>query len=205
MPSIDRQQHWHGVYESKADEDVSWYQPEPAPSLEMIDRCALPVGARVIDIGGGSSRLVDALLDRGFKPTVLDISSLALERARQRLGDRARDVKWIAADVTMWQPNETYDLWHDRAAFHFLTDSADRAAYRQALRNTLNPGGFVIIAAFAPDGPDRCSGLPVQRFDPASLASELGSGFDLLDSFDHAHHTPWSAVQQFQFSRFSRA
>lgn len=205
MSQIDRQQHWQRVYETKADDEVSWFQDVPAPSLEMIDRCNLPSDARIIDVGGGSSRLVDALLERGYANiTVLDVSRSALDRAGDRLGPQRSAVQWIAADVTDWQPPHTYDMWHDRAAFHFLTAEADRRAYGNAVRAAVAPGGFVIIATFALDGPERCSGLPVQRYDPAALEAALGGGFHLLDSVAHRHVTPGGSVQQFQFSRFMR-
>lgn len=205
MSSAHRREHWQGVFRTRADDEVSWYQPTPTPSLELIARCNLPADAGIIDVGGGSSRLVDALLDQGFSNlTVLDISSQALDRARQRLGARGNRVRWIEADVTQWQPDRTYDLWHDRAAFHFLTDPADRAAYRQALLSATAPGAHVVIATFALDGPEKCSGLPVQRYDPAGLARELTDGFTALDSIVHAHTTPSGSQQQFQFSLLQR-
>jgi trans-aconitate methyltransferase len=161
--------------------------------------------AAIIDIGGGASRLVDALLARGFQDiTVLDLSESALGAAKARLGLRANQVQWVVADVTTWEPPQTYDLWHDRAAFHFLTEEAARSAYVDRLRKALKPSGHVIIGTFAPDGPQRCSELPVIRHDAESLAAILGTGFELTDTRRHKHLTPWGTTQQFQFSAFRR-
>ena len=137
--------------------------------------------------------------------TVLDLSEAALATARARLGDKAAEVQWVAADVTKWNPSQSFDVWHDRAAFHFLTDPADRAAYFARLDRSIKPGGFVIIGTFALDGPQMCSGLPVHRYDAASLGEWLGSGFELLHTRRHEHATPWAAIQRFQFSLFRRA
>lgn len=200
----DRKAHWQGVYGAKGDEDVSWFQPRPAPSLDLIARAGIGPGASVIDIGGGASRLVDALLGEGIDDvTVLDLSQAALDRVRARIGS-VPGVMLIEADVTHWMPPRRYDLWHDRAAFHFLTDAAERAAYVAALDAALAPGGHAIIATFAPDGPERCSGLPVQRYSPESLAAELGAGFALVDSVTETHVTPGGGAQRFQFSLLRR-
>jgi ubiquinone/menaquinone biosynthesis C-methylase UbiE len=159
----------------------------------------------IIDIGGGASRLVDRLLDRDFRAvTVLDLSEAALRAAAARLGDRAAQASWLAADATLWQPTQAYDIWHDRAAFHFLTEQADRAAYLTRLKQALKVGGHAIIATFALDGPERCSGLPVVRYDAESLCQELGAEFDLVDARREVHTTPWGSVQSFQFSVFRR-
>ncbi len=175
------------------------------PSLDLIKLTALSARAEIIDIGGGASRLVDHLLRANFVGlTVLDLSSAALDAAKQRLGEDAARVNWVVADVTTWQPSQSYDLWHDRAAFHFLTDPADRSAYVDRLKTAVKPSGFIIIATFAPDGPERCSGLPIVRYDATSLAATLGSEFELIDTRRHGHTTPWGAMQQFQFSTFRR-
>lgn len=202
--SFDRQAHWQNVYATKAETDVSWFQESPALSLEMIRVSGVPAGASIIDIGGGASRLVDALVDEGFAMSVLDLSAKALAAAKARLGARADRVQWIVADVTTWAPAETYDLWHDRAAFHFLTAPEDRAAYAEHVAKAVRPGGHVIIATFAPDGPERCSGLPVARHDAASLAAVLGEGFECVETRRHEHLTPAGMTQRFQFSRFAR-
>jgi ubiquinone/menaquinone biosynthesis C-methylase UbiE len=206
MSDISRKAHWENVYTTKREREVSWFQENPAPSLELIALAGLPADASIIDIGGGASRLVDALVDRNLRQiTVLDLSAAALDVARERLGDRGAGVEWVAADFTTWEPSQTYDLWHDRAAFHFLTDASDRSAYVRHLKRAVRSGGHVIIGTFAPDGPERCSGLPVMRYDAGILGTVLGTDFELMDSRRHDHITPWGAVQRFQFSTFRRA
>ncbi len=205
MTDPDRQAHWDNVYTTKHEQDVSWYQDRATPSLDLIALTGLSTDVEIIDIGGGASRLVDSLLLANFgRLTVLDLSAAALEAARQRLGDKAALVKWIVADVTTWQPSQTYALWHDRAAFHFLTDPADQSAYAERLKRAVKPAGFAIIGTFAPDGPERCSGLPIVRHDAASLAAMLGDEFELIDARRHEHTTPWGAMQRFQFTTFLR-
>lgn len=202
---VERQSHWERVYAEKADDAVSWYQASPDASLALIERCGFGPDARVIDVGGGSARVVDALLDRAFgNVTVLDIADKALANARRRLGPRAARAAWIVADVTIWRPTGQFDVWHDRAVFHFLTEGADRAAYRAVLERALAPAGQVVIGTFAPDGPERCSGLPVERYDAASLGRELGPAFRLQETVRDDHVTPKGAVQRFQFCRFLR-
>jgi trans-aconitate methyltransferase len=201
----DRTAHWQAVYMTKAENEVSWFQENPTTSLRLIADAKASSDSRIIDIGGGASRLVDALLAQGFRSlAVLDISAAALETAKTRLGPRGVDVDWIAADVTKWRPATTYDIWHDRAAFHFLTEAADRDAYIDRLKSAVASGGQVIIGTFALDGPEKCSGLQVERYDAESLADTLGAGFELADNFAEAHRTPWGAIQHFQFSRFRR-
>jgi SAM-dependent methyltransferase len=204
--SLERHAHWNNVYGTKGERDVSWFQESPAISLDLIRATEVTTAASIIDIGGGASRLVDDLLDAGFATiTVLDISDRALATAKARLGGCGAAVKWIVDDVTTWEPSQSYDLWHDRAAFHFLTEAKDRAAYVQRVLRAVRPGGHVIIGTFAPDGPERCSGLPVVRHDGASLSAVLGPAFALVESRNEAHHTPTGAVQRFQFSRFRRS
>jgi hypothetical protein len=205
MTSIDRKMHWEGVYRDRPPEETSWHQDNPQASLRLIESSGAAIGDPLIDIGGGASRLVDNLLARGFPDvTVLDISGRALEEARVRLGPEASRARWIEADVTAFEPERSYRLWHDRAAFHFLTDPADRRRYRAALSAGLEVGGSLVIAAFAPDGPPRCSGLEVVRYDAASLASELGSGFVLEEESRELHRTPQGKEQRFGFYRFRR-
>ncbi len=202
---IGSQAHWEHVYETKAEGELSWFQETPAISLDLIRETGAKLDAAIIDIGGGESRLADALLDRGFRDvTVLDLSERALASAKARLGPRAEKIAWIAADVTAWEPERNYDLWHDRAAFHFLTEAEERLAYRARVAKALRPGGYVIIGAFAPDGPDRCSGLPVMRHDSASLSALLGDAFQLVESRRDDHVTPAGKTQRFQFSLFRR-
>ena len=206
MSDANRRAHWDNVYTTKGEKDVSWFQENPAPSLDLIALTGLSEGAAMIDIGGGASRLVDDLLARKFRRlTILDLSGAALAAASERLGDRGADVQWVTADITTWEPAQAYDLWHDRAVFHFLTDQADQFAYVDRLKRAVSPEGHVIIGTFAPDGPERCSGLPVVRYDAASLARVFGSDFALIDARRHQHTTPWGAIQQFQFSTFRRA
>jgi 2-polyprenyl-3-methyl-5-hydroxy-6-metoxy-1,4-benzoquinol methylase len=201
----ERSAHWEDVYASKGENQVSWFQESPAISLELIRAANPDPAAAIIDIGGGASRLVDALLREGYQSlAVLDLSANALDAARKRIGAASANVDWIVADVTTWQPTRAYDVWHDRAAFHFLTEPRDRAAYRERLQSAVRPGGQIIIGTFALDGPEKCSGLPVQRYDSAALAGELGPRFELLDARTETHHTPWNATQAFQFSRFRR-
>jgi SAM-dependent methyltransferase len=212
MSDVGRKTHWESVYATKGEREVSWYQESPAPSLELIALAGLSADASIIDIGGGASRFVDALLDRSFpRITVLDVSAAALDAAKQRLdskgslGGVGKSVEWVVADVTTWEPSKTYDLWHDRAAFHFLNDPADQSAYVDRLKQALKRGGCAIIGTFALDGPEKCSGLPIVRHDAASLSAILGTDFKLIDTRRHEHTTPWGAVQRFQFSTFRRA
>ncbi len=206
MNNIERHAHWENVYQTKGEREVSWFQESPAISLDLIQATGIKPDASVIDIGGGTSRLVDELLDAGFgNVTVLDLSEKALATSKTRLGARSAKVTWIAGDVTAWEPAQAYDVWHDRAAFHFLTDPRDRAAYAERVLRAVRPGGHVIIGTFALNGPERCSGLPVARHDAASLGKTLGPSFELIESRKHAHQTPMEAIQRFQFSRFRRS
>lgn len=201
----DRTTHWQNVYATKGEAEVSWFQDSPTISLDMIRAARPDRDAAIIDIGGGASRLVDALLREGYRDlTVLDLSANALDTAKKRIGAPASTVDWIVADATTWRPMKTYDVWHDRAAFHFVTDPHDRAAYVERLRLAVKPEGHVIIATFAPDGPETCSGLPVQRYDSASLAAQLEPDFELVETRSETHRTPWNSTQAFQFSRFRR-
>jgi SAM-dependent methyltransferase len=205
MESQSRQSHWENVYATKRENEVSWFQENPAPSLALMAEIGVVPSSAIIDIGGGASRLVDHLLEAGFHDvTVLDLSAAALETAKARLGERADKAHWLVADAATWTPSRTYDVWHDRAAFHFLTDEQDRAGYIGRLRQALKIGGHAIIATFALDGPEKCSGLPVERYDAARLGHTLGSGFKLLRSQRNDHATPWGSHQRFQFSVFQR-
>lgn len=201
----DRKLHWENVYSTKGETDVSWFQESPAPSLELIHLVKAKQSDAIVDVGGGASRLVDSLLAEGFGDlTALDLSAAALETARKRLGAKGEEVKWIVGDATLWEPPQTYDVWHDRAAFHFLTDATQQAAYMERLKRALKTEGHLIMGTFALDGPEKCSGLPVARHSSDSLADLLGPGFELVDSRRHNHSTPWGSVQRFQFSTFKR-
>lgn len=201
----DPKSHWEGVYAEKSDGDISWHQDVPSVSLEFADAAGVDASSVIIDVGGGTSQFADCLLDRGFKDvTVLDVSEPALAAARARLGIREADVRWIVADVTAWSPDGHYDLWHDRAVFHFMTAPGNRAAYVDRLSNALRPNGRAIISTFALDGPERCSGLPFMRYSPKTLAETLGPRFELIANRRHLHVTPWGMQQSFQFSLFCR-
>ncbi|CAN7164200.1 class I SAM-dependent methyltransferase [Bradyrhizobium sp. LjRoot220] len=205
MKNDSRQAHWDNVYASKRENEVSWFQESPAPSLALIAEIGATPNSAIIDIGGGASRLVDRLIEQGFcDVTVLDLSAAALETAQARLGERASRAHWLVADATTWEPSRAYDIWHDRAAFHFLTEERDRAGYIARLKQGLKTGGHAILATFALDGPEKCSGLPVMRYDAARLAQTLGAGFKLLQSRANDHATPWGSHQSFQFSVFQR-
>ncbi len=200
---MDTRAHWDKAYTEKSETQVSWFQEVPARSLAMI-AAASPQGS-VIDVGGGASRLVDALLEAGRADvTVLDISQAALDRARARLGEKAARVDWICADITRWQPARQWDVWHDRAVFHFLTERPAQDAYIAALTAATRPGAAVILSTFAPDGPERCSGLPVQRYGAADLAARLGTRFALYDEAQERHVTPWGSTQSFTYAAFRR-
>lgn len=202
---MNRREHWNHVYQTKAPDSVSWYQRRPDVSLELIAASGIAKDAGIVDVGGGASVLVDHLLELGYSNlAVLDVSGAALNASRSRLAARAAAVEWFEADATTFEPPHRYALWHDRAAFHFLTDAGDRARYVATLRRTLAPGGTAIIATFALDGPPKCSGLDVVRYDEQSIASELGAEFELREVRREAHVTPGRAEQQFRYFRFER-
>jgi trans-aconitate methyltransferase len=194
--------YWDDVYHRVGVDRVSWYQTEAAVSVSMIEAAGRV--RSVVDIGGGASVLVDELVNAGVPDvTVLDLSPHALDLARQRLGSRAGSVQWLSQDVRTWVPDRRFDLWHDRAVFHFLTEPADREAYRATLRRALNPGGHVVIGTFAADGPTHCSGLPVARYDAAALAAEFPD-LSPVDRRRAEHTTPSGATQPFTWLLLSR-
>lgn len=204
---MERKQHWESVYAMKTPTEVSWYQTHAAKSLEFIRRTGVDTSARIIDVGGGASTLVDDLLADGFRNlTILDVSSAALEAPRQRLGARAaQEVEWIEADITQAVlPRHHFDLWHDRAVFHFLVDAEDRRRYVSAANEALKPGGHIIVATFAPDGPLRCSGLEVVRYSPEELHAEFGDAFELIESHEESHRTPFDTTQKFTYCLFRK-
>jgi SAM-dependent methyltransferase len=202
---MNPKQHWNTVYTEKAERDVSWFEALPAVSLKMLDAAGLTSESCVVDVGGGDSRLVDALMAKGLDClAVLDVSAAALSRAKERLGRAASIVTWIEADVAADWSLKPMDIWHDRAVFHFLTEPADREKYVGHMRDVLKVGGSAIVATFDVSGPERCSGLPVQRYSADSLAREIGANFQLAESVDYLHHTPWGAAQAFRYSRFTR-
>jgi len=198
---MDPKAHWERVYNTKQPLELSWFEPKATLSLALIQDAAPNRDANIIDIGAGASTLVDGLLDAGYRSiTVLDLSAAALAQSQQRLGDRARAVSWREADVlTADLPAHAFDVWHDRAVFHFLTDPADRARYVAQVRHAVRVGGHVLVATFAEDGPSRCSGLDVARYSADTLHGEFGDDFRIVASRHATHHTPWGARQAFTY------
>jgi 2-polyprenyl-3-methyl-5-hydroxy-6-metoxy-1,4-benzoquinol methylase len=200
-PAMDRQQHWEGVYGANAPDQVSWFRPHLDTSLALIERAVGDRSASIIDVGGGAATLVDDLIGRGFRNiTVLDISQAAIEIAKKRLGESAELVQWLCGDVTrVTLPARAYDMWHDRAVFHFLTTPEERLGYVRNVASAVKPGGHVIVSTFGPEGPDKCSGLDVMRYDAESLHHEFGRRFRLVESSKELHHTPSGTIQQFLY------
>lgn len=198
---MNRKQHWEQVYAAKSADSVSWFQAHADQSLRLIHKTGLDKDAAIIDVGGGASVLVDELLGAGYTDvSVLDLSAAALSVAQQRLGEQAAVVHWVEGDITRAEfPLHRFNIWHDRAVFHFLTDLSDRHAYVAQVMRAVKPGGYVIIATFGEDGPEKCSGLPVMRYQPESLHAEFGEAFQLVEHKKEAHHTPSGAVQQFVY------
>jgi ubiquinone/menaquinone biosynthesis C-methylase UbiE len=202
MPPMDRREHWDSIYETKAVTDVSWFEPDPQVSWDLINSGS-PTWDRIMDVGGGASRLVDRLVATGCKSvTVVDISEIALEHAKARLGNAATQVHWIVGDICLITQLPPCDIWHDRAVFHFLTEQEDRRKYVDLATRTLQIRGHLIIGTFAVDGPTKCSGLEVCRYDAASLARELGPRFKLVRQLSHEHITPSGKPQKFFFGVF---
>jgi len=192
--------HWQNVYAQRASEEVSWYEPRPLRSLDLIAAAGVARDAGILDVGGGASTLVGELLKSGYVDlTVADISPAALARTQAQLGSRVQRVKFVEADIRSHEFGRCYALWHDRAVFHFMVDEHDRDQYLSTLHRTLEPGGHAIVATFGPDGPTRCSGLPVQRYDADKLALTLGPEFEVRTTRLHAHRTPMGATQQFLY------
>lgn len=202
--AMDSQTHWDHVYQTKSADQTSWYQPHLHTSLEWISTAAPDRSASIIDVGGGESTLADDLLVLGYRNiTVLDIAEAAVAKSRHRLGPAANQIKWLIADITTAAlPPRSYDLWHDRAVFHFLTDPAQRRAYARQLASSLRPSGHAVIATFGPEGPQKCSGLQTLRYDAESLLHELGPDFRLLESAILDHQTPFGTKQQFLYCDF---
>ncbi len=199
-------EHWEDIYANKPSAQVSWYKPHLDPSLSLIAKLGLNADRRIIDVGGGTSTLVGDLLERNFgKVTVLDISEKALEIAKKQLKDKASEVTWLSADITRAKlPSGHFDLWHDRAVFHFLTNPEDRTKYIEVLKSSLRTGGHVVLATFNLKGPLERSGLDIVRYSPQTLAHELGDGFKLVESFDEVHKTPFDTVQNFVYCLFKK-
>ena len=205
VTDFNRKDHWERIYSDKQSTEVSWYQQCPSCSLDLIKATGIDAAARIIDIGGGASTLVDYLLDAGYQNiSVLDIAHGAIEQAKVRLGDRANKVEWLECDITKFSPAVAFDLWHDRAVFHFLRNEDDRSSYIHALSNALNPGAHAIIATFNLDGPEKCSGLDVVRYSPETMSVVLGENFQLVEISTEEHKTPGGASQNFVYCRFIR-
>lgn len=198
---MDVRTHWEGIYTTKAPDQVSWYRPHLEISLALIMRAVSCCNASVIDVGGGESTLVDDLLEQGFQNiTVLDVSQAAIDVNKVRLGDRAKRVRWLVADITQVELEpKAYDVWHDRAVFHFLTAPEERRAYVRQVVRAVKPGGHVIVSTFGPEGPTKCSGLDVVRYNAESLHGEFGARFRLVESSNEMHHTPFGTTQQFLY------
>ncbi len=200
---LDRKNHWETVYETKNPDQVSWTQETPKTSLDFINSFGLNKTAKIIDIGGGDSKLVDYLLDEGYENvTVLDISAKSLEKAKNRLGEKANKVNWIVSDITEFEPNMTFDVWHDRATFHFLTKTDQIKKYMKTARNSVS--GFLTIGTFSKNGPEKCSGLEIKQYNEEELASELKDGFDKIKCVAEDHLTPFDTAQNFLFCSFKR-
>lgn len=205
MENENSKNHWETIYQTKSMNEVSWYQQKPKTSLEFLQQANLPKQASIIDIGGGDSFLVDNLIELGYTNiSVLDISQSALERAKQRLGDKASIVKWIVADASDFSPTETYDFWHDRAAFHFLTNEEAIAKYIATAQNAINKEGHLIVGTFSNSGPKKCSGLEIKQYTEEELTSRFAPYFDKLQCKIEDHATPFDTTQNFIFCDFTK-
>jgi ubiquinone/menaquinone biosynthesis C-methylase UbiE len=197
--------YWDGVYRAKSEQEVSWFQEVPAKSLELIDELNLAPTDSIIDVGGGDSRLVDELLARGFRNiSILDISSVSLEKAKARLGEAASSIKFIASDIIKFDPPETYRLWHDRATFHFLTSIDDVETYLSIASRGITPGGFLIVSTFSKTGPEKCSGLSISQYSDSDLKALFAKYFTNFRCFEDTHSTPWGTGQNFVYCGFKR-
>ena len=207
MNSLDRslQQHWDDVYKTRAENELSWFQPYPRTSMEFVDLFHLPLDANIIDIGGGDSHFVDALLDKGYQNIyVLDISSEAIERAKQRIGTRSDKIQWVVADVTDFEPSVQFDFWHDRAAFHFLTNEEKISKYVDIAEDAIRKGGYLVLGTFSEDGPEKCSGLEIRQYSAASMSARFELKFERIKCFTEDHRTPFNSIQNFLFCSFEK-
>ncbi len=205
MEKFNRKNHWEQIYQTKQPGEVSWFQPTPDTSLKFIEQFSIPLDAKIIDVGGGDSLLVDHLLDKGFTDiTVLDISESALERAKLRLGARALKVKWIIADAATFIPAEKYDFWHDRAAFHFLTREEEIVYYINTVQQNIKPTGILVIGTFSEQGPKKCSGIEIKQYSETSMTERLKDFFEKIACITVEHKTPFDTIQQFVFCSFRR-
>ena len=202
---MDKKAHWENIYTTKQADEVSWYQPGAQTSVGFVNRAGLSSDARIIDIGGGDSYFAEQLLDNGFEDiTVVDISAAALERAKERLGSKAAGIIWIVADAANFEPPATYDFWHDRAAFHFLTDEADIENYLKTAHAALKPGGTFVLGTFSEEGPKKCSGIEIKQYSEASMQQRLAQYFERVECINTDHETPFGTVQNFTFCSFRK-
>ena len=203
--NLSEQHHWDKVYNTKPEDEVSWFQPYPKMSMEFVELFNLPLHANIIDIGGGDSHFVDALLDKGYQNIwVLDISIKAIERAKLRLGKRAKLVQWIVSDVTAFKPEVQFDFWHDRAAFHFLTTEDKIYKYVSIAEDAIKNNGYLILGTFSENGPEKCSGLNIKQYSEVSMSARFEVGFDRIKCIHEDHTTPFNAVQNFLFCSFKK-
>ncbi len=205
MEPFNRKKHWENIYQTKELKDVSWFEPTPETSLTFFKQFNVPKDAKIIDVGGGDSFLVDNLLNQGYTDiTVLDISEAALNRAKERLGESATNVKWIVADAASFEPTEKYDFWHDRAAFHFLTEEKEIAAYLDTVQKSLTPKGILIIGTFSENGPKKCSGIDIKQYSEETMIAQLTKYFDKIKCITVDHKTPFDTIQNFVFCSFRK-
>lgn len=202
---MNHKEHWEKVFATKAQNEVSWFQPYPKTSVSFVKLFDLPLNASIIDIGGGDSHFVDALLELGYTNiTVLDISANAIERAKKRLGERSKLVKWVVSDITEFEPTAKYDFWHDRAAFHFLTSDEKINKYVSLAESNINPNGYLVLGTFSESGPLKCSGLEIKQYSETSMSARFEIKFDRIKCISEDHTTPFNTVQNFQFCSFKR-
>jgi SAM-dependent methyltransferase len=205
MVNFDRKKHWENIYQTKELKDVSWFQLTPETSLDFFKQFNVPTTAKVIDIGGGDSFLVDHLLDLGYQDiSVLDISAAAIDKAKQRLGDKAKNVKWIVADAATFKPTEKYDFWHDRAAFHFLTEEREISNYLQTAQENINPTGVLVLGTFSEQGPKKCSGIEIKQYSEKTMTDRLKKFFEKIKCITVDHKTPFDTIQNFVFCSFRK-
>ncbi len=205
MENFDRKKHWETIYQTKELKDVSWFQPNPETSLDFFKQFNVSLNAKIIDVGGGDSFLVDHLLDLGYTDiTVLDISEAAIERAKERLGEKANQVKWIIEDAAKFHPTEMYDFWHDRAAFHFLTDENEISNYLETAQKFINPNGVLVIGTFSEQGPTKCSGIEIKQYSENTMTERLKKYFDKIKCITVDHKTPFETIQNFVFCSFKK-
>ena len=205
MAKFERKKHWENIYKTKQPDEVSWFQSTPETSLDFFKQFKVRKTAKIIDIGGGDSFLVDHLLDLGYKDiTILDISEEAINRAKQRLGEKATNVKWVVADASSFKPTENYDFWHDRAAFHFLTEEEEISAYLETVKEYLNPSGVLVIGTFSEQGPKKCSGIEIKQYSEASMTERLQKYFEKIRCIHVDHKTPFDTIQNFVFCSFRK-